>query len=232
MKKKVSVVIMCLTLAYLMVGCGGKGLSGKEAATVFMDAEFYGKEIETYKEHFGVEIDNMEEDIKAGLTFSLGGIGISDDVLTKVAKDMMTAIQDKTSFEVTETKEVGEETVATIAIKGLDLEGVTTKATEASTEAIVSILKEKGFDIEHLEDLAELEEEQATEGVEVMQDPEIMTQMLDTVLPQLMTNIEPSKESKNVEVTLVKHKDIKHGWEIKDRDATILQLVSVYLSVY
>lgn len=170
MKKTLSVVITCLALVTLMVGCGGKGLSGKEAAIVFMDAEFYGKETETYKEHFGVAIDNMEEDIKAGLEFSLGGIGISDDVLTSVAKDMMTAIKDKTSFEVTETKEVGEETVATIAIKGLDLEGVTTKATEASTEALVSILKDKGFAIDTLEDLAELEEEQATEAIEVMQD--------------------------------------------------------------
>lgn len=230
MKNKKTLFIFLMGLLLLVGACSSKGIEPKEAASIFLDAEFYGKETEKYEKYFNVKIVDVEKSIKEGLALTMKPLGVSDKILDTMSKDIKETIAKKTSYKIKEVETKKETTAVTAEIYGLDFTNLETEVEERVSAELIKVLKENGIEINSIEDITEITDpEQIEKGQKIVQDPEMTAKIMNTILPSLFKETE--KMSKPTDVTFIIKENKKDEWEIADYNNIVLELTYAFLNL-
>lgn len=230
MKNKKTLFIFLMGLLLLVGACSSKGIEPKEAASIFLDAEFYGKATEKYEKYFNVKIVDVEKSIKEGLALTMKPLGVSDETLDTMSKNIKETIAKKTSYKIKEVETKKETTTVTAEIYGLDFTNLETEVEEKVSAELIKVLKENGIEINSIEEISEITDPtQIEKGQKIVQDPEMTAKIMNTILPSLFKETE--KMSKPTDVAFVIKESKKEGWEVADYNNIVLDLTDAFLNL-
>lgn len=232
MKKLFTGVVISFIAVISLAACGSGKPQGKEAAETFMNAEFYQGDKELYKDTFGIALDNRESSVKKEYDRTFLAMGLPKEAADISFKSVLTALTDRTSYDISDVKESKEGTLVTLQVYGLDTTDFEQHADTLTEQKMMALFKEKGLPIQSLDDLATLtSDEEFAIAEDVLSDQELMANLASDILPELINGLQKSKEPTTVTLTLITNPDNKKQWTVKDREATIDAIIDVLIHI-
>ena len=222
MKKLFTRVVISFIAIMSLTACGNGKPQAEEAAETFMNATFYQGDKGLYKQTFGTDLDNEDYSIRTEYDRTFLAMGLPKEAADASFKSVITALKDKTSYEVTDVKEAKEETLVSLNIYGLDTTDFNQQAQDLTEQKITTLFKDKGLSIESTDDLASLTSDEEFAIVEqALSDQQLMAHLASDILPELINGLQKSKKPTTVTLTLITNPDNKKQWAIKDRETTV-----------
>lgn len=222
MKKTQRIIGVMIAVIFLLSACGSKRPEPTEAATVFMNAEFYQKDSDSYESIFGESLDTSTDTLKKEFTAIIKPFRLSKEVTDNLFADILTALKENTSFKVGEPNEQKDTTTIPIEVYGIDQNDFRKKLTSISEKEMITELKHAGVTINSMSDLTTLSDLDAINKADkVLSEPDTMKKILERVLVDAFSQTIQSDTPNSVTLRLKPNDTNKKQWTVVNRQQTI-----------
>lgn len=229
MKKKMMYLFALLGLVIFVGACGAKKTDPKDAATAFLNAEFYGKDTEQYEKIFNQKLPDTTTSIKDGLNVSLGQFGLSDEILSDTAKNLQKAIADETSFTIKEVSDKNKSQEVNVEIYGLDFSKIIDTIQEKGEVELVKLLNNDGVKVEKIEDLEKITDPDILEKAnKLISNPDTNKKLMEAIIPNMFKDAKKVEKPKTVKFTL-EPGEKKSEWKVSNYDKTVMDITQAML---